>query len=100
MKTTIVSTPEANEIVEALKEAKAAKKACEHREKVLTQKLYNYMNEHDVLIDCETGQEAVSWTYSNGYLKFDSKRFAAEAPDVYEKYCVMTEPVRTLRVAK
>ena len=96
----IVSTPEANQIVEALKEAKRATKECQHQEKVLTQKLYNYMNEHDVLIDCETGQETISWTYSSGFMKFDTKKFMADRPKVYEKYCFMTDPIRTLRIAK
>lgn|SRR5512135_1083921 len=99
-KTKIVSNSEVNAIVEAIRLVKKEKKECERREKALVQKLYNFMNEHDVLIDYETGQETVNWSYSSGYMKFDAKKFAEDRPKMYERYCTMTDPVRTLRIAK
>lgn len=100
MKSTIVSNEDVNEIVEDLKALKSQIKALKKLEEKCTQQLYNYMREHDVMINYETGEEFVNWSYSSGYLKFDSKRFADDRPKMYEKYCKMTDPVRTLRLAK
>ena len=100
MKTTIVSNNEANQVVESLVSIKSQIKALQKQEELYKQKLYNYMGEHDILINNETGEEFVHWEYSNGYMKFDSKKFMADKPKIYEKYCVMTEPVRVLRIVK
>lgn len=100
MKTTIVSTVDANTIVEQLVEVKKIIKSYQKKEEELKQKLYNYMGEHDVMINCETGEEFVNWSYSEGYMKFDAKKFAADKPRIYAKYCSMTDGVRTLRLAK
>lgn len=100
MKTSIVSTPEVNKIVENLIKIKKTIKDYKRLEDKVTQDLYNYMTEHDVLINCETGEEYVNWSYSKPYMRFDSKRFEFEQPDIYKNYCKMTEPVRTLRIAK
>ena len=98
--TTIVSNDETNKIVEELLSIKKALLALKKQEEQLKQKLYNYMNEHDVMINYETGEEFVKWTYSEGYMKFDSKTFSKKNPKIYAKYCSMTDPVRTLRIAK
>lgn len=97
-KTTILSNEDSELIVVELKEIKAQIKKLQKIEKILKQKLYNYMGEYDVLVSPETGEEIVHWTYSKGYMKFDDKRFAAEKPKIYEKYCYMTDPVRTLNL--
>ena len=99
-KTMIVSTSEANKIVDDLLELKRHAKELKRKEDALKQKLYNYMGEHDIMVNCETGEEFVSWTYSEGYMKFDSKKFADDKPKIYEKYCKMTDGVRTLRISK
>lgn len=98
MKTTIVSNEQTNKIVEALREVKKAKAVLAKQEEKLKQELYNYMNENDVLVDPDTGEEIVHWSYSEGYLKFDVKKFELEKPKVYKQFLFMTEPVRTLRI--
>lgn len=100
MKTTIVSNEESRKIVEQLQEVKKEAAKLKKEEEKLKQKLYNFMGEHDVMIDHETGEEFVNWSYSDGYEKFDVKKFMADKPNVYKQYVFMTEPVRTLRVTK
>jgi hypothetical protein len=100
MKTSIISTLEANAVVEEIKAVKKQLANLKKQEEKLKQKLYNYMGEHDVMVNFETGEEFVNWAYSDGYMKFDAKKFAADKPKIYDKYCTMTEPVRTLRLAK
>lgn len=100
MKTTIVSNAQANEIVKALQEVKKGMAILKKQEEKLKQELYNYMNETDILIDYETGEEIVHWSYSEGYPKFDTKKFMMDKPKIYKQYLVMTDPVRTLRVVK
>jgi hypothetical protein len=99
-KTTIVSTEEVNKIVEGLQEVKRSMTALKKQEEALKQKLYNYMGEHDVMVNCETGEEFVHWTYSEGYMKFDQKKFEEDKPKIYKQYLFKTEPVRTLRISK
>lgn len=100
MTTTIVSDDNVLHIVEELRDVKVKMKSLKKAEEKLKQKLYNFMGEHDVLINHQTGQEYVSWTYSEGFPKFDVKKFMADKPKVYAKYTFMTDPVRTLRMAK
>ena len=100
MTTTIVSNDSANGIVDSLKGVKEDIKRLQKVEEQLKQKLYNFMGEHDVLINHETGEEAVKWTYSEGYMKFDVKKFEADKPKIYKQYLFKTEPVRTLRIGK
>lgn len=96
----IVSNDTANNVVQQLLEVKNQMKDLKAMEEALKQQLYNYMGEHDVLIDCETGQETAKWTYSEGFQKFDVKKFMADKPRVYKQYLFLTEGVRTLRLAK
>lgn len=98
MKTTIVSNEQTNRIVAALKELKRTKASLAKQEEKLKQELYNYMNENEVLVDPETGEEVIHWSYSDGYLKFDVKKFEQDKPKIYKQYLIMTDPVRTLRV--
>lgn len=100
MKTSIVSNEEVNCIVESLKMIKKQIKQLKKQEDMVTQELYNYMNEHDILVDHETGLEIVNWSYSSGYMKFDAARFNEDSPELYQIYCKMTNPVRTLRITK
>lgn len=100
MTTTIISNEEANDIVEQLQETKRQAAELKKTEERLKQKLYNYMGEHDELINYETGEPFVKWSYSDGYMKFDSKRFAEAHPQLYKKFLVKTEDVRTLRITK
>jgi hypothetical protein len=100
MTATIASNDTALGIVNNLKALKVQMKELQKYEEELKQKLYNFMGEHDVLINHETGEESVRWTYSEGYQKFDVKKFMADKPRVYKQYLFMTDPVRTLRVAK
>lgn len=97
-KTTIASNDEVNQVVLAIKDVKTHIKKLEKEEEKLKQRLYNHMGEHDVLFDPDTGEELVHWTYSEGYQKFDSKRFEEERPKLFKQYIVITEPRRTLRV--
>jgi len=100
MTTTIVSNEDTNKIIEELKGVKEFIKKAQKQEELLKQRLYNFMGENEVLIDPETGEESVKWTYSEGFMKFDSKKFQQEKPSVYNKYLFKTEPVRTLRITK
>lgn len=96
--TTIVSDEDTLHIVDALQDVKKAIKDLEKKKATLEQKLYNYMGEHDVMINPDTGEEFVTWKYTAGYLKFDSKKFELEKPLVYKRYLVMTEPQRRLLI--
>jgi hypothetical protein len=96
----IISTDEANKIVQQIKDIKSTIKDFERKQEALTQDLYGFMGEHDVLINHETGQEFVTWTYSKGAKRFDSKKLAFEQPNLYEAYCYIGEPIRTLRLVK
>jgi len=96
----IVSNDDTNVIVEELVSIKRQIKGLEKQEEALKQKLYNYMGEHEVLINHVTGEEFVHWTYSDGYMKLDVKKFLADKPEIYKQYSFRTEPVRTLRIAK
>lgn len=100
MKSTIVSNHDVNHIVGELQKLKKQLLALKAIEERLKQDLYNYMGEHDVMINCETGEEFVNWSYSEGYMKFDSKKFMEDKPKIYKQYLFKTEPVRTLRLAK
>lgn len=100
MKSTIVSNHDVNHIVGELQKLKKQMSALKAIEERLKQDLYNYMGEHDVMINCETGEEFVNWSYSEGYMKFDSKKFMEDKPKIYKQYLFKTEPVRTLRLAK
>lgn len=99
-KTQIVSNDEVNEIVKKIQEVKRSLAVLKKQEEKLKQQLYNFMGEHDRLIDPDTGEEIVNWSYSEGYEKFDVKKFMADKPKIYKQYIFMTEPVRTLRVVK
>lgn len=100
MKTTIVSDDSALSIVAEMQQIKAQIKALQRQEEVLKQKLYNFMGENEVMINHETGEEFVNWAYSEGFLKFDAKRFMEDKPKLYKQYLYKTEPVRVLRLAK
>ncbi len=100
MTTSIISNEEANKIVEELQATKKMTVEIKKVEEKLKQKLYNYMGEHDELINYETGEPFVKWTYSEGYMKFDAKKFMEEKPQLYKKYLVKTNDVRTLRITK
>lgn len=99
-KTTIVSDDEAVKTVECYQEVKRNIKMLEKQKEKLEQQLYNFMGEHDVMINHETGEEFVNWSYSKGYQRFDAKKFMVDKPKVYKQYLFMTDPVRTLRVVK
>lgn len=99
-KTTIVSNDKALVIVSDLQAIKAQIKALQKIEEGLKQDLYNFMGEHDVLVNHETGEECVHWSYSEGYMKFDTKKFMEDKPKIYKQYLFKTEPVRMLRVGK
>jgi len=100
MKSTIISNHDANQTVEELVKLKKQISALKAMEERLKQDLYNFMGEHDVMINCETGEEFVNWSYSEGYMKFDSKKFMKDKPKIYKQYLFKTEPVRTLRLSK
>jgi len=100
MKQKIVSNDEVNQVVQQLRDLAVQEKALAKSKELLKQQLYNFMNENDVLIDYETGEEIVSWSYSEGYMKFDAKKFMEDKPKIYKQYLFKTEPVRTLRVTK
>lgn len=98
--TVIISDESTIEIVEELKKCRILMIELKKEEEKLRQKLYNYMGEHDILINPTTGEEAVKWSYSDGYEKFDSKKFMLDNPEIYGAYTYRTDPVRTLRIGK
>ena len=77
-------------LVSDIKRAKDLIKTVEKQQKLLEQKLYNYMKESEelVTIDTETGEyvQVLTWKTSADVKFFDAKRFESEKPKVYAQY--------------
>lgn len=99
-KSKIPSNGDALEIVKNLQEVKRSISILEKQKERITQQLYNFMGENEVMFDHETGEEIVNWSYSKGAIRFDAKRFELERPKLYKEYLKAGEPVRVLRVVK
>lgn len=77
-------------VIEDIKKAKELIKTVERQQKILEQRLYNFMKEQEELvkIDMETGEElsVLTWKTSLDTKFFDAKLFEQEEPILYRKY--------------
>ncbi len=94
----IVTNKEINDVIERLKEAKAREKEVEKEIDKLKQELYNYVNEHEVLIDYETGEEVVTWKYGDAPERFDVKKLKEKHYEIFKQFTYLGDPIRTLRI--
>lgn len=92
---TVELPAEAGDWVDALIAARAMKKQAEEEEKQAKDWLAQHLAGKDV--GTIGGQVAVTWKEVAGRRGFDVKSFAAEYPELYEKFVRVGEPYRTMR---
>lgn len=86
----VVSTQPVELACEALKQIKSQIKELEEKEEQITVMLQNYMKDKTAIIT-PYNETLVTWKASKESKSFDSKLFAREMPDLYEKF-VVTKP--------
>lgn len=85
--------------VAQLNEKKAMYVALGEEIDMLTDSLKMYMTDSEALVDQE-GRVILTWKSGKDKTSFDSKRFAAENPDLYDKYCKTVPGARTFLLKK
>ena len=83
--TVILANDEAAQIVKDLQTVKYQIKKLLKAQERLTQQLYNYMGENEVLASVD-GEEIVTWKYTADSLSFNAKKFKEDSPDIYDAY--------------
>ena len=86
----VISTQQVEVAVAALKEIKAQIKDLESKEEQVTVMLQNYMRDKTAIVT-PYSETLVTWKAAKESRSFDSKLFAREMPDLYEKF-VVTKP--------
>jgi len=89
-------------VISGIKKAKELIKTAGKQQKLLEQKLHNYMMEQEelVTIDTETGEHKtlVTWKYDDDGVTFDKESFQLEHPDLYVAYLIAKEGSRRLLI--
>lgn len=91
----MIANQEVNTILRELKRIKDYKKQLEKDEEYLKQKLYNIVQEEE-LISTEDGIVLATWRYTDEIRAFDAKRFKAEQEGLYNEYMSVRPGVRRL----
>lgn len=81
----IIATPDIMQNLTMLKELKEDIKANEQEAKLLEDKLKMAMDDAEAIM--AGGKAVATWKAAKDSLKFDSKAFKAEHPELYESYC-------------
>lgn len=85
--------------INVLREKKAMYDALGDEIAELTDSLKMYMTDSEALLDGE-GNVLCTWKSSKDKTSFDSKAFAAENPDLYDKYCKTVPGSRSFLIKK
>ena len=85
--------------INVLREKKAMYDALGDEIAELTDSLKMYMTDSEALLDGE-GNVLCTWKSSKDKTSFDSKTFAAENPDLYDKYCKTVPGSRSFLIKK
>ena len=85
--------------VNVLREKKAMYDALGEEIDDLTNSLKMYMTDSEALVDGD-GNVLCTWKSSKDRTSFDSKTFAAENPDLYDKYCKTAPGSRSFLIKK
>ena len=96
--TMFASTPDIEKVLRDLKQVRAELKKLQKIEEDLKQVLYNYVGEHEVIVDPITGEELAQWKYTEDSLRFDAKRFQEEHVALAAGYMVNVPGYRKLRL--
>jgi hypothetical protein len=96
--TMFASTPDIEKVLSDIKSVRAEIKKLEKIQQDLQQVLYNYVGEHERIIDPMTGEELAEWKYTNGSLRFDAKKFQENNPGLAAEYMANVPGYRKLRI--
>ena len=95
---TITANKEITDILSDLKEMKATKSELENEIEELTDRVKVYFTDEESLVDID-GHVLATFKASKGRTSLDSKKLAADYPDVYNACLRMGSGTRTLRIA-
>jgi len=85
--------------LDELREKKAMYDALGDEISMLTDSLKMYMEDSEALLDTD-GNVLLTWKSGKDKMSFDSKRFAEENPDLYDKYCKTVPGSRSFLLKK
>lgn len=95
----IEADPKALEEIASLREKKAQYDALGKEIETLQDSIKMYMEDCDAITDPD-GNVLVTWKSGKDRTSFDSKAFAAENPDLYDKYCKTVPGSRSFLLKK
>ena len=76
-------------IIDDLRRVREHLAQVEKMEKDLIQKLYNQVNEHEIIVMVDEDgieHELATWKYSKDSVRFDGKKFKEDHADLYKEY--------------
>lgn len=84
-----------DDVINELERVREFAKQIKKQEKVLLQKLYDEVNEHETIVD-EDGVPKYTWKYNSDTKFLDAKRLELEVPDIYNEYISFRQGARKL----